>query len=429
MTRTKKWTMLAYLAGDNNLAAAGEEDIEEMKQVGSTEEINAVVQFDNADEAGMTRRYCLHKGTTAAKDVVQSLGKTNTGDPKVLRAFIEWGVKNYPADHYLLVLWNHGSGWDDSNLYHGDYLGGAAPPVSRKGTKISAGAREGKTAEPLAYGVARAGLRRSRRALFVNTVRQMMSTRAIAFDDAARDFLDNMEMKSILMDMAGMIGRKIDVVGFDACLMSMVEVAYQIKGTADYCVGSEETEPGDGWPYDRILKRLAAEPSMSPADLSKTITREYMASYKRGEDVTLSASDLSALEPLAASIDALAKKLRNAVNGASTSAAVVTARLRAQEYSEPYDDYCDLVDVCSLLSHYVPDLACECDAVKAAAAGVVIENGFQGAGMANSHGLSIYFPKKRMCRLYSSLDFVKNNAWPSFLSSYLSEATRRPPLS
>ncbi len=51
-----KWTFMVYLAGDNNLSTAGDNDLEEMRQVGSTNDVNIVVEFDNAGSLG-TNRY------------------------------------------------------------------------------------------------------------------------------------------------------------------------------------------------------------------------------------------------------------------------------------------------------------------------------------------------------------------------------------
>ncbi len=426
----KKWTLMVYLAGDNNLDAAGMADMMEMKQVGSTADINVVVQFDRAGKNSSTNRYYLRKGTTAAKDIVQSLGETNTGDPKVLSDFVAWGVKNYPAEHYLLVLWNHGAGWDDSNLYAGDYLSGATPPIARKRTIIAKGTQKSKTAKPLDFGVARAGMHRARRALFRTTVANMITTRAIAFDDEAKDFLDNIEMKQVLTDVKKRIGHKIDILGFDACLMSMVEVSYQVKGAVDFAVGSEEEEPNEGWPYDGILKALAAKPGMSPAELSRTIASKYLASYKSTANVTFAATDLSAIDSLTSAIDMLAKSLRQSINDASVRSAIMTARSQAQEYSSPYDDYVDLVDVCSLIAHYAakPDISAACGAVKAAVAKAVIQQGAKGSKVDNSNGTSIYFPKKQVCKLYATLDFAKKTAWPKFLADYLAGAAKRPTL-
>ena len=102
----KQWTVIVYLAGDNNLSSAGEIDLSEMKQVGSTNEINIVAQFDRADAGAQTSRYLLQKGTALENDKVMDLGETNMGDPMVLDSFAKWAIQQYPAKHYLLVLWN-----------------------------------------------------------------------------------------------------------------------------------------------------------------------------------------------------------------------------------------------------------------------------------------------------------------------------------
>ena len=113
----KKWTVMVYMAGDNSLDQNGLDDLSEMKKVGSTNDINVIAQFDRAQPGIPTRRFYLKKGTTIDADAVQSLGETDTGDPAALIDFIKWGANSYPADHYMLVLWNHGQGWDDTDIY------------------------------------------------------------------------------------------------------------------------------------------------------------------------------------------------------------------------------------------------------------------------------------------------------------------------
>jgi cysteine peptidase C11 family protein len=78
-----------------------------MKQVGSTTDINVVAEVDRAGATLTTKRFFLRPGGKASEDVVQDLGETNTGDPKVLESFLDWSVAQNPAEHYLLVLWNH----------------------------------------------------------------------------------------------------------------------------------------------------------------------------------------------------------------------------------------------------------------------------------------------------------------------------------
>jgi hypothetical protein len=416
----RNWTIMVYLAGDNNLDSAGVVDLNEMKTVGTTDRVAVLAQFDRAGAKGATVRYCLRKGTPVAKDAVQTLGETNMGDPKVLEDFVTWGATNYPADHYLLVLWNHGAGWDDANIYQGDVFSGAAPPVSRKKQPVvTRGAAAG--AKPIGFAQVRAGLSRTRRALFNTTVQAAVQQRGIGYDDQAKDFLDNIELKRVMTRIKKKLARKIDILGMDACLMSMAEVAYQMRDVADYTVGSEETEPGDGWPYDRILKSLAAKPTLTPEDLSKTIVSQYLASYKAGDNVTQSAMKLAALKPLASAVDGLAKALSKILADAASRAALINARAQVQEYSRPYDDYCDLLDLCDLIDKGVanPAVKTACAAVKQAAAAAVVATGYKGPVVDNSRGVSIYFPKRKLSPLYRTLDFTKQSKWDEFLMAYL----------
>ncbi|MEN6319071.1 MAG: clostripain-related cysteine peptidase [Syntrophaceae bacterium] len=421
MATAKDWTIMVYMAGDNNLDSAGVVDLKEMKKVGSTKEINVIVQFDREGKNMATNRYYIQKGGTVAKDKVASLGETNMGDPKVLEDFVNWGVKNYPAKHNLLVLWNHGAGWDDANLYEGDVFSGAAPPVSRKNQVLASGRGVTRSLKPLPFTMARAALSRTKRALFRTSVEKAIKSRAIAFDDQAKDFLDNIELKRVMTRIKKVLKRPIDILGMDACLMSMTEVAYQMRAVANYSVGSEETEPGDGWPYDRILKILAAKPSMTPEDVSKLIVTQYIASYTPNDNVTQSAVRLANLKSLTSAVSSLGKSLSYALAYPTLRDAIMTGRARVQEYSRPYDDYCDLLNLCDILESSLTDskIRTACDAVKESAKDAIVVSGYKGSAVNKSHGLSIYFPKRKLSPLYKTLDFTKASAWDEFLKAYI----------
>src|SRR5947208_2910878 len=93
--------------------------------------------------------------------------------------------------------------------------------------------------------------------------------------DLAGDFVDNLEMKQVVKAVHKKLGRKLDLLGMDACLMSMPEVGYQMRSHVAFTVGSEETEPLDGWPYQEILGKLAKTPDMTPDGLGKVVVKEY----------------------------------------------------------------------------------------------------------------------------------------------------------
>jgi len=407
----KQWTVLVYLAGDNNLDQSGTADLLEMKRVGSTAGVTVVAEFDSASGRG-AKRYVLRKGGSLAADVAASLGRLNTGDPKCLLDFIRWGVARFPAERYALVLWNHGQGWDDTDVY---------------------AAERHRSLRRLAGG-------RIRHALFRPPVRKLLTgairkfeDRAILLDDDAKDFLDNVELKRVLAAAAKAVGGKLDLLGMDACLMSMAEVGYQVRGSAAILVGSEQTEPGDGWPYDKVLGALAKHPEMGSRDLGALIVKEYLASYVAEDGVTQSACDLARADGLAAAVKALAETLTAALREPLMRHRMLVARARVQSYEIP--DNVDLADFCSLLADLAPNTAasarCE-DVLRAVgigaaggAAGYVLAQGSKGADLRNSRGVAVYFPTRTVSPLYARLDWAAATGWGRFLAAYLAAVRGR----
>ena len=77
----KPWTVMVWMAGDNDLESFGDQDLAEMKRVGSTDDVNVVVQFDSMQRrshAPLPRQAERRCSTPTSS---QELGETNTGDP------------------------------------------------------------------------------------------------------------------------------------------------------------------------------------------------------------------------------------------------------------------------------------------------------------------------------------------------------------
>ena len=399
----KAWTFMVYMAGDNNLDPDGVRDLKEMKKVGSTPDVNVVAQFDRAT-GHAAKRYYLRQGGKVAADAVATLGKVNTGDPKNLMDFIEWGVKAYPAKQYTLVLWNHGQGWDDTDVYAGER--------HRRLRRLASG--------PVRHAFFHTPVRRALTAAIRNP-----EYRAILLDDNAKDFLDNMEMKKVLASTKKLLKRKLDILGMDACLMSMAEVGYQIHGSAQVTVGSEQTEPLEGWPYDAILAALAKKPAMSAKELGALIVAKYLASYSR-DSVTQSACDLAKAQAMATAVAGLANALTAGLNDRPTRQQILAARTQAQTYDVP--DNIDLVDFCSLTAQAAAGskIAQSCrDVIQTVESGYVLAQGYKGSDLKNSHGVAIYFPTQAVSPLYAGLDFSKKTGWGAFLKAYLTAIRSR----
>ncbi len=403
--KQKQWTVMVYMAGDNNLDPDGVKDLLEMKKVGSNDDLNIIAEFDR-DAGHVASRYYLRQGGAVSQDTVgPPVGKVNTGDPKFLMDFIQWGIEDYPAEHYLLILWNHGQGWDDTDIFADDRL----------------------------RNLGRLASRRLRHAMFRTTVREALkktvdekTLRAILIDDDSKDFLDNQEMKDVLTETAKLLGRKLDILGMDACLMSMAEVGYQISGSADYTVGSEEVEPGTGWPYDTILGSLAKNPKMKPQDLSALIVDKYLDAYSPTSGVTMAACDLSKAESLATAVAGLGSALTGCLSDTASCQHIQSARNKVQCYE--VRDNIDLVDFCSLLAETgVSDpIASACKNVIDAAKGYVIKQGYKGTQVENSNGVAMYFPLQPVSPLYPGLELSKKTGWDAFLKGYQDSIGRRP---
>jgi hypothetical protein len=384
-----EWTVMVYMAADNNLAIAGVKDIEEMEAAGPDPDVNVVVQAEfspsefaqrNCDASCAhlqnfnTFRYAItggHPSVTGPDGPVTDIGNRNMVDPNELREFITWAKANYPAERYAVVLWNHGGGYT-----------GLLEDVTSGGEHL-------------------------------------------------------MSIGDLPKALSG-VG-PIDLLDFDMCLMGGYETLAQIRGLAKYAVFSEEVVPGDGNPYTEIIKALQADPSMSTRDAAKSVVDLFHASYARDRaSTTVSAYDLdgfaefeSALETVASSLTANLGALRSAI-GASA--------VKTQRYEIPaLTDMGDLVD--SLRAHVSdPTLLSQLSALQAklnAASFRIDSRARTGAGngassVTRSTGLSILMPSGSAADLLpnqgpgSFEEYRKlyaSKGWTKFLAAWLGGAT------
>lgn len=427
VVRPKQWSVFVYMAGENERNDNGELDIGEMKKIGSTDHVNIVVQFDRAGSGAKkaTRRLHITKGNART---IKSLGQTDCGDPHVLQEFLSWGLQAYPAQHYAVILWNHGNGWNAENIYHAARKAGLKVRAERK-------ARATPTVLPdrRVSVIPESQLRRLthgplHRALFGSTMTAAVKAKGITSDDVARDFLDSLELRRVFSRIAQQAGRPLDILGMDACLMNTVEGAYQLRGTVGWCIGSEQVEPSDGWPYDQILGLLVRNPGMIPSDVGSLIVDTYLMSYADSEAVTLSALNFgpndSLLLELKDRVDRLSLALIDACRTTNACQQVMAARHRAQRYEIPA--YVDLYHLSKLLADSPPGRRVS-DAAQAIVEalnvpgpqGFIVREGHKGWRMMGSHGVSIYFPEDHVSPLYAMLDFVADTHWETFLTTIL----------
>lgn len=372
----KEWTFLVYLNGDNNLDSYGNMNINQMEQVGSSDKVNIIVQWASYS-AGKAKRLYIKKDNDKNKvtsPVVQDMGRVDMGNWQSLADFIAWGAKTYPAQHYLVDVWDHGSGW---HAMHAMENGGT---------------------------------------IFHPT--------DISWDDFSGNHITTKELGMALAQGAQAIGHKIDVYGSDACLMAMAEVASELKNSVQYFVGSQDLEPGAGWPYDQIFARWANK-SMNGHDVAVMIAQEYTKSYQRGsngsQEVTASAFDLSKSDALEASIRALGAemmKLDQASRAKVVAAAEATAKFT-------YDDYGDLLDFVNRVDQQRLRLdRTVMTQVRTAASQYVMVNTVTSSWSKKANGISFWLPTSMSyydsnAQTYNELAFEQGSEWAHALQYLL----------
>ena len=262
------WTILVYLAGDNNLEESAIIDLNEMEQVGSTSTVNIVVELDRSDRfytghdnwMGAKRFYVLKETTSEGVDPdysdiisieMDTLGNTDSGNPDTLSDFINWGLETFPSDKVAVVLWNHGWSWSFNSTS--------------------------------------------------STHKGIMSDDATGNDISVAQG----EFESILQRAVEQRGRKIDILGLDACTMQSWEVALVSEPYAELLVASQDYVNWDGWAYDQFLGELADTPDMASIELAESINRTFW----RSGDSTISTIELNHLSAFNEDLNILSEEL------------------------------------------------------------------------------------------------------------------------
>ncbi len=234
-----------------------------------------------------------------------------------------------------------------------------------------------------------------------------------------------------------------DVIGFDACLMSQLEVYTALAPHALYAVASEEVEPGLGWAYAAFLGQLVDNPEMEGDELVTQIVASYIDEDMRLEDpeyvgnlsrqqaasainpeVTLSAVDLAQIAPLNAALDGFVATLQtldqNAVAQACTYAQAYES-VFGDEFPSPYID----------LGHFSQLIQSGTEDARVLAAAEELDAAWQAALIAEKHGperpgstgIAIYFPVRAMYELAGNLGytevadrFAAESQWDEFIA-------------
>ena len=243
-------------------------------------------------------------------------------------------------------------------------------------------------------------------------------------DTSGSDKLTMPELRSAVVG-AGVV---MDVIMFDACDMAQAEIAHQFIGYADYMVFSQETMWGQGFPYDTILTRLVATPTMTDRDYAIVVGEEFVVFYDAlGWNLcTISVYDMSYLTTVSGAVGTFASGMKATMS--TTYKTYKSCRLGAEEAAGAVDlmGFAQLVSANTKVSTSVRSAAA---AVVSAVGGAIIFE-WHSDDCDGMNGLGIWFPvssvsyywSPTMETMYRSMPFDVATHWADFLDSYYAKA-------
>ncbi len=403
---------MLYMNGVNDLEYYTVKNFEQAAAVGSTSDLNIVAQLGRLGQSATTNpqwrgvlRFRIESGTQPIPaDAVDSHTPTDMdmGSPDTLADFVTWATDNYPADHYMLVIGAHGQGYRLTVNNRDDALPVGIP-----------------TKAPF---------------------------RTVSRDDVHKSKIYMRDIQDVLLRLKSLDRPNrihIDVLGFDACLMAMIETAFAVRDATQILVASQEIEPGFGWKYDDWLSKLRTSPTDSPSQVGRMLVESYKLTYGAalppgGQFTTLSAIQLSQLPPLTAALSDLSSALIANLDADLT--AIKTSRLACLEYGRDADgldsnDFHDVDIACFIAglqkSSRTASILAAAQTAQTALAASMIDVYF-GDTRVPSSGLCIYFPASGQAytsdgfsengyepdNTFKEVEFVKTQNWTKFLHEY-----------
>jgi hypothetical protein len=363
------WTVFAYVDGDNNLEPFALDDLAEMTRATGTDIVALVDRSPgySDDDLGSFGDFddarLLHLRDGKVEQV-GSPGEVNMGDPATLTSFLADGLGRYQSDHYGLVIWDHGGAWS-----------GAAVDES-----------------------------------------------------SGDDLLELGEIATGVGDALARAGRdRLDLVGFDACLMATYETAHALAPHARYLLASEEVEPGHGWDWSTVS---VPESGATTTDLASSIIKGFAAqATEAGEDdaITLSLLDLDRLDGVDQALGDLSGVVGKGAAG--LVGRVGSGRARALGFGrspDPAQDY-HMVDVGDLGRELsgIDGLADPADRLLRAVDDLVVDQ-VTAPATAAATGVAVYFPPTKALGQSDYGKVAVPKPWVDFLRTYYTAAENVP---
>ena len=355
-----EWGFYVYMAGDNTLYDELTDDLNEMKMVGSNDDLNIIALTDKIGDNDshlyhVMKHNLIETNLTEVNSTWQN--ELDMGDGDTLRDFLIWASDTFPAKRKILVIWNHGSGWEK---------------VAEDGTSF----------------------------LTVPEINHSLKQYRETTNETP-----------------------FTLIGFDACLMGMFEIMYELKDHAEMVHGSEAYEPLEGWTYNNLLYKL--NKNLNNEDLAYHVVNDYIESYRNGSvytsySVTASVVSSNNLGKLWNELDNFSSEINSILPVFRSE--IENARGDTQRFDQN-PNYRDLYDLTVKIERDIPVIS-----VKEAAQNlreainetVMFEDHWikpEKLNVERANGMTIYFPVDGVKYGYDQLE-IGSNKWFNFITNY-----------
>ncbi|GEM_PF-1045359 len=255
---------------------------------------------------------------TGEFETYQSSKELNTGSGYTVREIVKTFEDKYPSSKVALIFWDHGDGW--------------------------------------------------------------RSSRFAAIDKTDNSYLFMYRLVNALKELQRE-GYKVNFIGFDECLMGMEEVFFDVGQFSDAVVASEALEPGTGWNYTYLFRKIVENPSVDPYQFGKLVVDAYREAYRNQDQKTIIVLSKEEIEKLTSAINKLYYRLSTEnfqyFYQARENSVVVPDSQNQTLY------HVDLYSFASQLKDKFPE---------AQEITSIIENAYKFLNDPNLKGISIYFP-------------------------------------
>ncbi|MFP4496772.1 MAG: clostripain-related cysteine peptidase [Vulcanimicrobiota bacterium] len=373
----RQWTVMLYANGNCDLQDDIEKSVKDLESVGSDDKITFLAQLAQSNKDGKAQRMHLKKPSWLGlknNTETENLGKTNMAHPQSLKDFVSWGMKKFPAKHYMLILSGHGYGFIGSmpDEQHND------------------------------------------------------------------DILLTPELKSALDTATKEAGQKIDVVGFDSCLMANAETAAAIKDSANFMVGSEEVLFSGNWQHNEFAAKMKEEANGDGLTVGETLE----AMIRSQNNYMLLSASIIDCRNMPGFIDRLKDFSDKLLNTDTSQYEIRRCFRNAQHYCQPNilamagngggstSPMNQMRDVGSLALEIITNPEVKDSDLKKSALetakfikdkAVLFEMHRKGVNLHESSGISIYAPihgSEKFTDFYSRLTLGKETGWDKVIEKY-----------